>query len=263
MPTLETIAVHPIKALDPLDRPRVRISGSGGLEFDRRYAIVDEKGDYVNGKRTSDVHRLRATFDASLETVTLESSDSGPRTFTFEDDREELESWLSEYFGYAVSLERRPGGELTDGAVYGDGDDTGPTLISRSTLEEVASWFDGVGADEMRRRLRPNLVVDGVPAFWEDGLASDEESVLEIGETRLVATDPVPRCVVPTRNPATGEPYDDFQGIFVRNRERTFPNWAPDAAFDHYFKLMIGTRVLESDIGSPLSTGDTVDVRES
>jgi len=50
----------------------------------------------------------------------------------------------------------------------------GPTVVSRATLETVASWFDEIAdATEMRRRLRPNLVLDDCPAFWEDRLFAD------------------------------------------------------------------------------------------
>src|SRR6056297_1200241 len=76
-PTLERIAVHPVKSLDPETRERVRLVDRGALAGDREYAMVaapadrphDREsasvtgdGDYVNGKRTAAVHRLRSSF---------------------------------------------------------------------------------------------------------------------------------------------------------------------------------------------------------
>lgn len=261
MRTLADLFVHPIKALDPLKLDATGISAAGGLVGDRQYALVDADGDYVNGKRTDAVHRIRATYDPALQSVALRAPGCEPAEFRFDDDREALAAWFTDYLGYEVSLEHRAGGELTDGAVYGDGSKTGPTLVSRATLETTASWFDGIDAEEMRRRVRANLVVEGVPAFWEDGLVGGE-SVLEIGDTRLAVTDPVPRCVVPTRDPETGEADDDFQRTFVEKREATFPEWAPEDTFDHFFTLTVGTRVLDADTESRVAVGDSVELVE-
>lgn len=41
-------------------------------------------------------------------------------------------------------------------------------------MTEVASWFPGLSVDEMRRRIRANIEIDGVPAFWEDRLFSEQ-----------------------------------------------------------------------------------------
>ncbi|WP_313692463.1 MOSC domain-containing protein [Halorarum halobium] len=260
MKTLSTIAVHPIKALDPLERGRTGISRIGGLEHDRKYAIVDDNGDYVNGKSTSRVHRIRSEYDAEAETVTLSSSDSAAREFHLDRDREALESWFGSYFDTPVSLRSELGGALTDGAVYGDGTETGPTLVSRATLREVASWFDGISPAEMRLRLRPNLVVDGVPPFWEDRLTAGDGTGIRIGDVRLEGTEPVPRCVVPTRDPHTGERHDGFRTTLVENREETLPSWAPRDQFDHFFKLMVGTRVPAEERTGELRVGDPVTV---
>ena len=263
MRTLSRIAVHPIKALDPAEPERVGISEVGGLTGDRAYAIVDGDGEYVNGKRTDAVHRLRADYDLEENRVTLRHPDSASRRFHLEDDHGRLEAWLSDYFETEVSLEVGSGGELTDGAVYGDGSATGPTLISEATLRETASWFDGIDAEEMRLRLRPNLVVEGVPAFWEDRLIADGGLTVAVGDRRLVGTKPIPRCVVPTRDPHTGAPYDGFRETFTERREETLPEWAPREQFDHLFALMVGLRIPEGERNGELSVGDSVEIIDS
>lgn len=266
MTTLERIRIHPIKSLDATTRETARIVDNGGLEWDRRYAIVDSDGEYVNGKRERRVHRVRATFDLERELVTLGERGSGhergngdDRPFHLEDDRGELAGWLSDFFGYDVDLVRDDEGGFPD-----DTDASGPTVIGTGTLAAVASWYDGISAAEMCRRLRPNLVVDA-DAFWEDRLYDEPGRVVafEIGEAELLGVNPCQRCVVPTRDPDTGEPTEGFRERFLERREATLPAWASEAWFDHYFRVMVNTHVPASSWGERLAVGDDVTVGTS
>lgn len=260
MPTLSRIAIHPIKALDPVAVERVSVTDVGGLEGDRTYAIVDENGDYVNGKRTAAVHRLRSAVDLETNRVSLRvGGDGSAHVFDLDRDRAALEAWLSEYFGLPVALTVATGGPQTDSVVFGDGTQPGPTLISEATLTEVSSWYPGIDAAEMRLRLRPNLVVEGVPAFWEDRVVADGGRPFRIGDVPLVGVESVPRCVVPTRDPRTGEDYEGFQETFVEQREETLPEWADREAFDdRYFQLMALTRIPVAEGALELAVGDEV-----
>lgn len=260
MPTLSQIAVHPVKALDPVARDSASVTAVGGLDGDRRYAIVAEDGGYVNGKRTAAVHRLRSAVDLDANRITLRVEGSErEREFHLDRDREALAAWLSDYFGTRVSLSEGQGGTQTDSAVYGDGTKTGPTLVSEATLREVASWYEGIDAEELRLRMRPNLVVEGVPAFWEDRLVADGGRRVRVGDVTLEGVDPVPRCVVPTRHPHTGEVTDRFRETFLERREETLPEWADPAAFDDgFYKLMVIARIPESERDGELTVGDTV-----
>jgi uncharacterized protein YcbX len=73
---------------------------------------------------------------------------------------------------------------------------------------------------------------------------------------------PCSRCVVPERDPDTGEPTPEFRERFVRRREATFPDWADADAFDHYYTLMTIARIPEGDRGETLRVGDEVAVTE-
>lgn len=264
MATLSQIAVYPIKALDPVECDCVAISAVGGLADDRVYAITDETGEYVNGKRTADVHPLEADIDLDTKRVVLDvHGDDAPQEFHLDDDREELETWLSDYFNSNVELKTRPGGAQTDSAVIAD-TVKGPTIISRATLCEVASWYDGIDPTEMRLRLRPNLVVEGVPAFWEDKLVANGGRRVHIGDVTLEGNHPIPRCVVPTRNPHTGEAYEGFQKTFIKKREETLPGWADRDTFDgNFYKVMIGTRIPETEHDGELTVGDKIRLAEA
>ncbi|WP_128906466.1 MOSC domain-containing protein [Halorubrum amylolyticum] len=282
MARIAELVAYPLKSNDGAPVNRAELGPNGALRGDRTYALVGAgvdphaasvggDGGYVNGKRERAVHGLSASYelagptDATPTAVTLSRparSDLGvaadTRTFALPEDGEALEAWVGESLGYAVDLVREPDGGLPD-----DRAAPGPTVVSRATLETVASWFDEIaGATEMRRRLRPNLVIDDCPAFWEDRLFADHgEAVrVSIGETELFGVNPCQRCVVPSRDPDTGEPIDGFRETFIRKRRETRPAWTESDRFDHDFRLMVNTVVPEEEWGSTFAVGDTVEI---
>ncbi len=260
MAQLEQIYVYPVKSLDGTAVESATIRENGGLEWDRRYAIVDENGNYVNGKRERQIHGLRAEYDLERKTISVREHGSDDSfTFHLEVDRHDFGSWLTCYFGYTVEVVRADEGGFPD-----DTDASGPTIISTETIETVASWFEGIDTAEMRRRLRPNLEISGVEPFWEDRLYDQPGTIVpfEIGASTINGVNPCQRCVVPTRNPDTGEQTDGFQSRFVERREATLPEWANPAWFDHYFRLMVNTQVPETVWGNRLVTGASVTAGE-
>ncbi|MFC7008763.1 MOSC domain-containing protein [Halalkalicoccus salilacus] len=251
-PRLARIALFPVKSLDAYEPELARVTAAGPLEGDRRYAIVDGEGEYVNGKRTAAVHRLLANYDDPDRLGLSEHDGDRIREFSLEDDREELAGRLSEHFGYPVEVVRDEAG-MPD-----DTDFSGPTVISTATIEAVASWFD-LAPENVRRRFRANLEIEDVPAFWEDRLFSDHGRVVdfEVGSVRLSGVNPCQRCVVPSRDPDTGEELADFRERFVEKREETLPEWTHSDRFDHPFRLMVNTRVSEA---GEIEVGDPVEI---
>jgi hypothetical protein len=285
-PHLARITVYPVKSLDGLDRDRAGFSGQA-LAHDREYALVDDDGDYVNGKRERAVHGLRSEFDPDRRRLRLWTSDREERTFSLSraggaggdgensgpgvvdghgagdaGDGGGLAEWLSDYFGYSVSLRRDATGGFPD-----DTTAAGPTVISTATIEAVASWFPSISAGGMRRRLRANLEIGGVPAFWEDRLFADRDHVVRfsIGDVTFEGVNPCQRCVVPARDPDTGEKTPDFRERFIERRRETMPSWSGGDWFDHHFRLMVNTRVTGDTqgrerrvaVGDPVRIGDT------
>lgn len=203
MTELRRITTYPIKALDPLDRTTVQITTGGTIEHDREYAILDRSvhesydpesasasgnGDYINGKRTDAVHRLRSTFDPAARTLTLHiQGETDAYTFDL-DDRTALNAWLTDYFNHPASLRRDPTSGHHDHRRH---DISGPSIISTATLREVASWFPKIDLDSMRRRFRANLEIGGVPPFWEDRLVADHGAAVafRIGDVRFEGID--------------------------------------------------------------------------
>ncbi|MFQ3319374.1 MAG: hypothetical protein ACI8UR_002217 [Natronomonas sp.] len=254
-PTLERIIVYPVKSLDPHDTAeRVEIRPDGGLSYDRTFAMVDADGDYLNGKNDRRVHELRSWFDLKAGRLTLRPNDGNPVAFDT-DNREAIEAWLTDYFEEPVSLRYDEHGGFPDDTLA-----SGPTVISEAAIREVAGWYDDITPEEMERRLRPNLIVSGVKPFWEDRLYRDEETAIgfRIGDCEFIGSNPCRRCVVPTRDPDTGEETPGFRETFVQKRAETLPEWASEAWFDHYFRLMVNTFVPEATVGKSLRVGDEI-----
>jgi hypothetical protein len=259
VPYLSRIILYPIKSLDGVAVTRATVLPSGALEHDREFAILEQQGRFVNGKRNAKAHLVRTQFDFNAATVCLQVQGAEQtRVFHLDEQRAELEAWLSEYFGLQV--------ELRQNSLTGFPDDTdasGPTIISTATLETAASWFPGIGAEEMRRRLRANIEIEGVPPFWEDRLFAEGQGdviAFQVGDVRFEGINPCQRCVVPTRDSLTGKVYPEFQKIFVEKRKETLPEWAPESRFNHFFRLAVNTRIPASEVGKILQVGDEVKI---
>ena len=263
---VEQLLTYPIKSFDGRSVDAVEIVTNGGLAGDREFALFDDDGDYVNGKHDKQVHPIRASYDgetARAESVTLSTPEQEPRQFDLgavDDDVAALTDWLSEWFGYPVSLTRNREGGFPD-----DTTAAGPTIISEATIDTVAGWFDGIDPEGMRRRLRPNVVLGGVPAFWEDHLFADRDSRVRfsIGDVDFFGVNPCQRCVVPSRDPDTGDQIEGFNERFVEKRRATMPAWSGGDWFDHDFRLMINTAVPEASWGETIAVGDELTVGET
>lgn len=254
MPRLEGIYVYPIKSLDGLELETAQIDPGGALARDRQYAMVDSDGEYVNGKRTPAVHRIDADFGPGGTIVTFGDGTETTR-FDLEHEREHAQAWLGERFEPEIELVRDDRLGFPD-----DTTDFGPTVISTGTLEVVAGWFDAIDdPGEMRRRLRPNLVVDAAP-FWEDRLYAgpDEYVEFDVGDVTFEGCGPCKRCVVPARDPDTGRPIEGFRSTFVEQRRETLPSWVNDEQFDHYYRVMVNTRTPAESRGERFSAGAEV-----
>ncbi|GCF13163.1 molybdenum cofactor biosysynthesis protein [Haloarcula mannanilytica] len=255
MAHVERLTVYPVKALDGMDCESVSVRPGGTLAHDREFAMFDADGDVVNGKRTARVHDIDTGYDPETGTLTVTTDDdSASFNLRSEDGRAAATDWLSAFFDVDLTVKR----DETRG--YVDRREMGPSVISTATLETVASWFDDVTVEGLRRRLRANVEIGGVPAFWEDRFVGSDAPAFEVGDVRFEGVTPCGRCVVPQRDPDTGEQTPEFRERFIERRRETFPEWADEDAFDHFYTLMLIARVPEADRGATLAVGDSVEV---
>jgi uncharacterized protein len=260
--TLTQIVIYPVKSLDGMVVDRSQISTGGTLEFDRRWAIVDVGGKVVNAKRTAKIQQLRSQFEfvntgsdsdcrSLIHLQTLD--DASTYTFCLNTELIELSRWLSQFFGFSVSIiENTTTGFPDDLNAYG------PTIVSTATLEKICEWFPDLNLTEVRRRFRTNLELSGVPAFWEDRLfgVPAEAINFQLGNVKFYGINPCQRCVVPTRNALTGAVTAKFQQTFTQQRQQTLPPGVNIARFNHFYRLAVNTQIPLVEAGKFLNTGD-------
>ena len=258
VPHLARIHLFPVKSMEPVTVEQARVLKSGALEDDRLLAFFDAEGRFVNGKRCPAIHKLRAAFDPEMRTLRLAVHHADREAiFHIDREREAVQQWLSEYFGFAVFLKENQAGGWPD-----DTDSPGPTLISAATLREVAGWFAGLSVEQVRVRFRTNLEIECPEPFWEDRLYGPVGVPMQfrIGDVLVDGINPCQRCVVPPRDPATGQTYPDFANTFRKRREQTLPPWAERSRFNHFYRLAINTRIPSGQTGKVIRVGDEVTV---
>ncbi len=258
MAYVASIHIYPIKALDGISVGQATILASGALKGDRSLAICDRKGEFVNTKRSSGVHFLRLSFDIKQRIAGLKIQNTEQEIFFHVDrERPEIEYWLSNYFGFPVTL--------IENLLTGFPDDTaapGPSIISTATIAEVASWFPRVCVNEMRHRLRANIEIGDVPAFWEDQLfgAADEVVRFKIGPVIFEGINPGQPCILSTRNSAAKELYPNLKNVRTAKQNELMPEWAKKGHLNHFSRLIVNTRVPLQAAGKIVHLGDEVQI---
>lgn len=259
-PKLTQIVIYPIKSLDGKVVDTARISPGGALKFDRRWAIVDANGKVVNGKRTAKIQQIRSRFDFvesenRLVVNISTTDDSNVQVFCLTNELDKLANWLSEFFGFPVSL--------IENEIVGFPDDLeayGPTIISTATLLAICEWFPDLDLAEARRRFRTNLELSDVPAFWEDRLFSARGAVVnfQLGNVKFQGINPCQRCIVPTRNSLTGNVTAKFQQMFSQRRQQTVSAGTNLSRFNHFYRLAVNTQIPDGEADKSLNVGDLI-----
>ena len=242
------LLLYPFKSLDGQEVESAAVLPNGALDHDRAYALFDVDGDVVNAKRHPALQGLRSQLDLGRGFFTLREA-----CFDLAADRGALEAHLSAALGFPVTL-----AENRDGGFPDDPLAPGPTVIGTATLEAIAGWF-GLPVADVRARLRANVEIAGVPAFWEDRLfgSGDEAVPFALGGTRFLGTNPCLRCAVPTRDPWSGAADETFARRFGALREEHLPAWAPRDRFTPFYRVAVNTR-RAGEGGGTIRVGDEV-----
>jgi uncharacterized protein len=128
---------------------------------------------------------------------------------------------VSVHLGRAVRLLARDDGERL-------ADDAPVTLMSGASLAALAPELGGSVPDA--RRFRMTIAIDGVGAWEEHGWCGRE---IAVGTALLRGLEPVPRCVVTTRDPDDGRvdtPVLAALAAVRGKRDVTFGLWCTVAA---------------------------------
>ncbi len=224
---LASVHTYPVKGFHRVDHDGAQVE-PWGLAGDRRWLVTDDAGrmltqreeprltrcqpSYVDGdlvvsaRGRPDLHvpaKAGELVEVSVFGTPVRLSRAGAAA----------DAWLSETLGREVHLmylddpTRRPVdpryGRPDDRVSLADGY---PVLLANpASLAVLKDWIAEGGRDEgplPMTRFRPNVVVDGVPAWAEDGWVGRR---LRIGAVTFRVPKPCDRCVVTTTDQETGE----------------------------------------------------------
>jgi uncharacterized protein YcbX len=232
--------IYPIKACRGVRLERARIVARG-FAADRRYMLVDGRGDFVTQRQRRELARVSVQLvEGGFEVgapgraplLLSESHEVGERVTARVWGHEgvgirhpEASVWFSEYLGAETSL------------VYMPEDHLRPVNPERARPGDVVSFADGypflltseASLSELNRRLaspismlrfRPNIVIDGTSPFVEDTFAR-----VRIGNTTFRGPKGCDRCVVTTIDPETAEAHPEPLKTLATFRKRDGKVW--------------------------------------
>jgi uncharacterized protein YcbX len=239
--TLHSLYVHPVKSCAGIELRRSLLLETG-LDLDRAWMLVDERGEFVTQRelpRLALIRPLLRSNDMVLRApgmlalhVALDRAESELRVRVWDDwvpawDMGALAAqWCSDFAGRKLRLVRfdpdyrRLSDSRWTGAHLGQtafADGFALLVTSTASLAELNRRLQEQGeAAVPMRRFRPNIVIDGVEAHDEDHI-----DLLEIdtpqGTVRLKLVKPCARCSIPGVDPDSGE-----QGFAVTDMLATY-----------------------------------------
>lgn len=207
--TVSQLAIAPVKGMRLQRCAQIQL-GRRGVRGDRDFLVVDEDCILLQTARNPGLLRVAPSWEPARNLLALRFPDGsvvqdapepGPAAVTRMYDGREipgrvisgpLSAALSGYLGRAVHLFKRAADHLGS-------DDAQVTLMSAASLHALASEFSGKVPDP--RRFRMTITVTGTDPWAEHGWGGQQ---VRIADTALRVLEPVPRCVVTTRNPESG-----------------------------------------------------------
>jgi uncharacterized protein len=219
---LSDIITYPVKSLGGIYMGNARVK-ERGLQFDRRWMLVDTKGKCITQRENVLLADLTCSINNDFIIISsksrkdlkhmmpLEISDHTSRLGVQVWDSsinaslvgKEADEFFSEAIGQSCHIvfidqkSKRKANQLMTGQKTSlSFADAYPYLIlSKASLEDLNTRLDKpVEMD----RFRPNLVIDGLKPYGEDSIKE-----IKVSNIRFKIVKPCPRCVIPTIDPQT------------------------------------------------------------
>lgn len=217
---LAGLHLYPVKSCRGIAVSEATVTDAG-LEHDREWMVVTPEGRFVTQREIPRLATIRVTLgprglvlaaDGAGDIEVPFGLQGGPVEVTVWRDRcrahdqgPEAARWLSDTLGRALRLVRFAPSQrrLSDPAWTGGveaatlfSDGFALLAISRASLADLNARL----AEPLPMgRFRPNLELEGLPPYGEDGLQD-----LVAGALRLRRVKPCTRCVITTTDPETG-----------------------------------------------------------
>jgi hypothetical protein len=211
VPAVSWLSLAPVKGLGLVPAREIALEPFGVLE-NRRFYVADARGRFVNGLKYSGLFRVRPSYDAERETLTLRFPDGTTAAAQVELGEQATTDLHGRSVGgrvvvgpFAEALSAFAGEPLTlvqtdePGAAVDRA--RGPvSLVSDESVQELARQ---AGRDEVDAgRFRMLIGIRGVSPHEEDEWVGRN---VRVGEAVVRPLEQVARCAITTKDPATGE----------------------------------------------------------
>lgn len=261
--TLSEIWIYPVKSLGGIRLSQAQVE-ERGLQYDRRWMIVDESGVFLSqrdypkmallavalqpeGLKITDKNNTESytvvDFETNSESISVKVWDDEVEAELT--DNQEADKWLSDFLDKKVRLVKMPdnGKRLADPryALHGEhvsfADGFPFLLISEASLEDLNKRLS---QPVTMQRFRPNLVIKGMLPFQEDAIKT-----IQIGDIQFSIVKPCARCIMITIDPQTiqkgAEPLKTLATYRKQNNKILF---GQNLTARNHGRLMEGNHVL-------------------
>lgn len=272
--TLSQINVYPVKSLGGI-LLNDSIVENRGLQFDRRWMLVNENGEFFTQREFPSMATLKVEFEGETLKVTAPDGDSIFIPFSENEAGAEqkvsiwgskltariaedaINKWFSDTLRtncrlvqinknskrlvspyYAVR-------KYQDEVSFADGYPV--LLIGENSLEDLNSKLE---KPIPMNRFRPNLVVNNTEAF-----AEDKWKKIKIGESVFHLVKPCARCVMTTIDQETGTP-DGKEPLKTLATYRLVKRGGKS-------KINFGQNLIAENPGAKIKLGDEVEILET
>jgi uncharacterized protein YcbX len=220
---VSALRIYPVKSCRGIALQTSRVEARG-LCSDRRWMIVDERGEFVTQRTAPRLALVSVALEDGVSPVVLRApglpelrlapaSPEAPRrrvqvwrdAVDAADCGLEAASWISAWLGFAASI------------VYMPDDTRRPVKRAYAQPADIVGFADGfpillanaASLDDLNDRMeeplpmdrfRPNLVVRGCAPWAEDGWR-----LIRVRELTIRIVKPCDRCVITTTDQETGE----------------------------------------------------------
>jgi uncharacterized protein len=254
--TLARLSVTPVKALR-LSHPGEAELTAGGIPTDRRFYLVDEADALFDASDHAALLRVVSDYDPAAERLRLAFPDGS----VVDDAADRLLGTITtDFFGRAVEGRFVDGGFADALSGYagrplrlarvthdGDGQDVHPlTLVSSESVRDLGRRGERIDLDP--RRFRMTLEIEGCEPYEED---SWDGELVRVGEATIQVRGQVPRCVVTTLGPDSGD--KDFGTLTHIARYRPRIGGRGGLPFGMYAEVVQAGRVRIGDPVEPIS----------
>ncbi|MEX0990655.1 MAG: MOSC domain-containing protein [Actinomycetota bacterium] len=227
MPTVARFNVTPMKGTALQHPERVQLEAYG-VPGNRAFFLVDPAGKRISATRFGSLIPVHADHDGDNDLLTLSFPDGTTVSGPAAPGPEEL---VTDMWGRDVSCHVVEGDFAAVLSAYldepvrlvrcdrdGDGnDEQAVTIVSLESVAELASHGGHDGPLDAGR-FRMTIELEGCAPHQEDTWVGKD---VRVGDAVLRVDEPVPRCIVTTRSPTSGERDFDTLKVIASYRERT------------------------------------------